>query len=126
MKCSRFSRVDVQGTVDSRIRDNYVMPPAVGSAPAWPAGGTGGWRGNSSELTIFSRGRVMELSNYEIVRYPSGQVVIIRAGLTPSGTPSSGPRDVIGSYRSDGEAQSALARLIAGSAQAARKSSQAA
>ena len=68
----------------------------------------------------------MELSNYEIVRYPSGQVVIMRAGLTPGGAPSTGPRDVIGSYRSEGEAQSALARLIAGSAQAARKSSQAA
>jgi hypothetical protein len=68
----------------------------------------------------------MELSNYEIVRYPSGQVVIIRAGLTASGTPSSGPRDVVGSFLTEGEAQSALARLIAGSAQAAQKSTQAA
>jgi hypothetical protein len=68
----------------------------------------------------------MELSNYEIVRYPSGQVVIMRAGLTPSGAPASGPRDVIGSFRSEGEAQSALARLIAGSAQGAQTSSQAA
>jgi hypothetical protein len=89
-------------------------------------GGTSGWRGNSSELAIFSRGRVMELSNFEIVRYPSGQVVIMRAGLTASGAPSSGPRDVIGSFPSEGEAQSALARLIAGSAQAVQKSSHAA
>lgn len=66
----------------------------------------------------------MELSNYEIVRYPSGQVVIIRAGVTASGTPASGPRDVVGSFLSEGEAQSALARLIAGSALAAQNSSQ--
>jgi len=56
----------------------------------------------------------MELSNYEIVRYPSGQVVIIRAGMTASGAPASGPRDVVGSFINEGEAQSALARLTTG------------
>ena len=68
----------------------------------------------------------MELSNYELVRYPSGQVVIIRAGVTASGTPSSGPRDVVGSFINEGEAQSALARLVAATAQAAQESSHAA
>jgi len=68
----------------------------------------------------------MELSNYELVRYPSGQVVIMSAGVTASGTPSSGPRDVIGAFTSEAEAQSALARLIAGPAQGAQKSSRAA
>lgn len=53
----------------------------------------------------------MELSNYELVRYPSGQFVITRLALTASGAPSSGPRDVIGSYTSEQEAQSVLARL---------------
>ena len=68
----------------------------------------------------------MELSNYELVRYPSGQVVIIRAGVTASGTPSSGPRDVIGSFTSEADAQSALARLIAAASQTATQSSRAA
>jgi hypothetical protein len=68
----------------------------------------------------------MELSNYELVRYPSGQVVITRAGVTASGTPSSGPRDVIGSFTSEREAQAALAQLVAGAVQIAAKSSRAA
>ena len=68
----------------------------------------------------------MELSNYEIVRYPSGQVVIISAGLTAAGTPSSGPRDVIGAFTSEGEAQSALARLMARAAQDTAKAARAA
>jgi hypothetical protein len=56
----------------------------------------------------------MELSNYELVRYPSGQFVITRLALTASGTPSSGPRDVVGSYTSEQEAQVVLARLTSG------------
>lgn len=68
----------------------------------------------------------MELSSYEIVHYPSGQVVIIRAGVTASGTPSSGPRDVVGSFINVGEAQTALARLTAGAAQVVQKATQAA
>jgi hypothetical protein len=55
----------------------------------------------------------MELSNYELIRYPSGQLVITRVAMTASGAPSSGPRDVIGSYTSEQEAQSALHRLAA-------------
>jgi hypothetical protein len=53
----------------------------------------------------------MELSNYELVRYPSGQFVITRLERTASGAPSSGPRDVVGVYTSEQEAQSALHRL---------------
>jgi hypothetical protein len=53
----------------------------------------------------------MELSNYELVRYPSGQLVITRVDMTASGAPSSGPRDVIGTYADEQEAQSALHRL---------------
>lgn len=53
----------------------------------------------------------MELSNYELVRYPSGQLVITRLDRTSSGTPSSGPRDVVGVYTSEQEAQNALDRL---------------
>lgn len=53
----------------------------------------------------------MELSNYELVRYPSGQLVLTRLGTTPSGTPSSGPRDVVGVFANETDAQSALARL---------------
>ena len=55
----------------------------------------------------------MELSDYELVRYPSGQLVLTRVGVTASGTPSSGPRDVVGVFTSETEAQSALARLVA-------------
>lgn len=53
----------------------------------------------------------MELSDYELVRYPSGQLVITRVALTASGAPSSGPRDVIGAFTDEREAQSALHRL---------------
>lgn len=53
----------------------------------------------------------MELSNYELIRYPSGQLVLTRLVRTASGTPSSGPRDVVGVYTSEKDAQSALDRL---------------
>jgi hypothetical protein len=56
----------------------------------------------------------MELTNYEMVRYPSGQFVITRLQLTANGTPTSGPRDVVGSYTNEAEAQTALARLTGG------------
>jgi hypothetical protein len=49
----------------------------------------------------------MEPANYELVRYPSGQVVILTVG--------SGPRDVVGVFTSEREAQSALAQLLSGS-----------
>jgi hypothetical protein len=55
----------------------------------------------------------MELSNYELVRYPSGQFVITRLAVSASGAPSSGPRDVVGAYTSEQEAQAALSRLVA-------------
>lgn len=53
----------------------------------------------------------MELSNYELVRYPSGQLVLTRLDRTASGNPSSGPRDVVGVFTSEQEAQRALDRL---------------
>ena len=59
----------------------------------------------------------MELSNYELVRYPSGQLVLMRSGTTAQGLPSSGPKDVVGVFSSEVEAQSALARLVAGPGQ---------
>ena len=40
----------------------------------------------------------MELSNYELIRYPSGQLVITRVAMSASGVPLSGPRDVIGGH----------------------------
>jgi hypothetical protein len=59
------------------------------------------------------QGVVMELSNYELVRYPSGQLVITRMDVSASGTPSSGPRDVVGVFTSEQEAQNALDQLLA-------------
>ena len=59
----------------------------------------------------------MELSNYELIRYPSGQLVITRVAMSASGIPSSGPRDVIGAYTSEQEAQRALLRLAGASQQ---------
>ena len=53
----------------------------------------------------------MELSNYELIRYPSGQLVITRVDLTAGGTPSTGPRDVVGSYTNEQDARTALDRL---------------
>jgi hypothetical protein len=59
----------------------------------------------------------MELSNYELIRYPSGQLVITRVAMTATGVPSSGPRDVIGAYTSEQEAQRVLLRLAGASPQ---------
>jgi transposase-like protein len=61
----------------------------------------------------------MELSNYELVRYPSGQLVLTRLVRTASGAPSSGPRDVVGVYTSENEAQRALDELAGRGAQPA-------
>lgn len=47
----------------------------------------------------------MELSNYELVRYPSGQLIITRV------TKGSSFRDVVGAFTNEDEAQRALARL---------------
>ena len=55
----------------------------------------------------------MELSDYELVRYPSGQVVLTRLGVSAGGASSSGPRDVVGVYTNETDARSALARLAA-------------
>jgi hypothetical protein len=55
----------------------------------------------------------MELSDYEVVRYPSGQFVITRLAVSASGAPTSGPRDVMGAFTSEADAQAALDRLIA-------------
>jgi hypothetical protein len=52
----------------------------------------------------------MELSNYELVRYPSGQFVLLRSGLNAQGVPVSGPRDVVAAFTSESEAQRALER----------------
>src|SRR5262245_19604585 len=60
-----------------------------------------------------SRGRVMELSDYELVRYPSGQLVLMKGGINAQGQPSGGPKDVVGVFTDEAEAQSVLARLIA-------------
>lgn len=49
----------------------------------------------------------MELSNYELVRYPSGQLIITRI------TKGSAFRDVVGAYTNEADAQRALDRLVA-------------
>lgn len=54
----------------------------------------------------------MEHSNYELVRYPSGQLVLIKSGTNAQGLPSPGPKDVVGVFTDETEAQSALARLV--------------
>ena len=53
----------------------------------------------------------MELSNYELVRYPSGQFVLLRTGVNTQGKPTGGPRDVVAAFTSEMEAQRALRRL---------------
>ena len=55
----------------------------------------------------------MELSNYELIRYPSGQLTLTRIATNAQGKPSSGPRDVVGVFASEAEAQRALERLAA-------------
>jgi hypothetical protein len=56
----------------------------------------------------------MELSNYELIRYPSGQLTLTRLPTNAQGAPSSGPRDVIGVFTSEVDAQQAIARIAAG------------
>lgn len=56
----------------------------------------------------------MELSNYELVRYPSGQLIITKI------TKGSAFRDVVGAFTDEAEAQQALARL-AGDASSAKQ-----
>ena len=65
----------------------------------------------------------MELSNYELVRYPSGQLVLMKSGTNAQGLPSAGPKDVIGAFTSEAEAQSALARLVGPAAQSPQPTS---
>jgi hypothetical protein len=55
----------------------------------------------------------MELSNYELIRYPSGQLTLTRIAINEQGKPSSGPRDVIAVFTCEAEAQRALERLTA-------------
>ena len=55
----------------------------------------------------------MELSNYELIRYPSGQLTLTRVATNAQGKPSPGPRDVVGVFASEAEAQRALERLAA-------------
>jgi hypothetical protein len=52
----------------------------------------------------------MELSNYELVRYPSGQLVLLRSGLNAQGVPLAGPRDVVAAFTNESDAQRALER----------------
>ena len=40
-----------------------------------------------------------------------GQLVLMRSGTNAQGLPSSGPKDVVGVFTSEAEAQSALTRL---------------
>ena len=47
----------------------------------------------------------MDLSNYELVRYPSGQLIITKI------TKGSAFRDVVGAFTNEADAQQALARL---------------
>jgi hypothetical protein len=51
----------------------------------------------------------MELSNYELVRYPSGQLVITRKDAKNAGF-----RDIVGVFTSEAEAQRMLDRLNGG------------
>ena len=56
----------------------------------------------------------MELSNYELVRYPSGQLIITKI------TKGSAFRDVVGAFTNETDAQQAMARL-AGEASTAKQ-----
>lgn len=58
------------------------------------------------EFQISFGGRDMEHASYELIRYPSGQLVLTRIGAS-----SSGPRDIVGVYTSEAEAQRVLDRL---------------
>ncbi len=57
----------------------------------------------------------MELSNYELVRYPSGQLIITKV------TKGSSFRDVVGAFTNEDEARLALDRLVAEASTAAPK-----
>jgi len=53
----------------------------------------------------------MELSNYELIRYPSGQLTLTRIALNAQGKTSSSTRDVVAVFTNEADAQRALERL---------------
>lgn len=61
--------------------------------------------GSNSQFLDLLKGAVMELPNYELVRYPSGQLIITKSDAKSSF------RDVVGVYSNEVEAQRALERL---------------
>jgi hypothetical protein len=61
--------------------------------------------GSNSQFLDLLKGAVMELPNYELVRYPSGQLIITKSDAKSSF------RDIVGVYTNEVEAQRALERL---------------
>jgi hypothetical protein len=53
----------------------------------------------------------MEHSNYELIRYPSGQLTLTRIATNAQGKPAPGQRDVVAVFTSEADAQRALERL---------------
>jgi hypothetical protein len=94
--------------IDVAVRDNYVMPPARDRLRwSYPLGDV--TQRVNSRFRISCRGQVMELSNYELVRYPSGQLVITRKDAKNAGF-----RDIVGVFASEAEALRMLDRLNSG------------
>ena len=79
-------------------------------------GGSVGGQVNSRFLDLW-QGAVMELTNYELVRYPSGQLIITRQDAKSSF------RDIVGVYANEADAQRALEELTrqAGAAEGAAR-----
>jgi hypothetical protein len=61
----------------------------------------------ASDLDLLSRGQVMELSITSSFDTLPCQLVLMRSGTNAQGLPSSGPKDVVGVFTSEAEAQSA-------------------
>ncbi len=61
--------------------------------------------GSNSQFLDLLKGAVMELPNYELVRYPSGQLIITKSDAKSSF------RDIVGVYTNEVEAQRALEQL---------------
>ena len=96
--------------IDAGVRDNYVKALDGDRLELLSCPGATSRR-VACEFAVSDlfKGQVMERSNYELVRYPSGQLVITRKDAKNAGF-----RDIVGVFASEAEALRMLDRLNSG------------
>jgi hypothetical protein len=95
--------------IDAGVRDNYVKALGGDRLGSSCPGATSRRVACEFAVSDLFKGQVMERSNYELVRYPSGQLVITRKDAKNAGF-----RDIVGVFASEAEALRMLDRLNSG------------